>query len=1118
MTGSFLYVQKIPVFAPNVTLGGLYDARSDKVVPGAPFWQQLGLPAPDGSKYSVVERPSRVVRTIHSDDIESKCSALKLNRSMAYSLLGGHLDAMVSSGAGAYSTIQERSRNIARVTLKYESLSKYRRLRLDELVLLKPPADVADSVGATHVIVGVDYGCDAFFVLEREFSKGEENSVQEQLCAQAELMRLAMQGVQTQEDAKSGGLHTKCSVFADFPLRENPGTFENACDLASALGLLAGGHLVPKAIHVLPISHIYLDWSYSSVPLSASLLRTVRGVQQMIMDLSREIEEVLDEPKKGGETDFGRLKSQLDLISANLKQDLRLKLPLIRAGNDPETSLLDATLKWHEAVLSLSHVDLLLDRLRSADLTKYSLTRHRVLVPAELAASPAVTALKVEASTMGLLVPSAEGLEFLCPYKLDSTSGHISRYQIGRKSEIEQPWKSILIVGARAVGKSSFVSSLVNYVYGVKIEDKFRFKVDETTPSTITKCYNLYGGSQYPEPLTIIDSPGYTEMDHSKGLASVLSPEFLDTLGQSARCLHAVCLFVREDVSLSPEEFRGIIHLLGSILSISPQKIIIVVSTTTTHTPERHTLTYPIICNFNPSAFFNDVTSEEEVARQSWETGQHNFHSFFEALNQDLFESGASEDDDTSMSEVSFSTRTLDMSTSYVSRTDRVSSASSVSEMRTRSGSEVSEVDRDYTPRTMASKIDELSLAMELPTFTISPSLSSIPLSTYSLKSILSKMEGDQISPSKASVGGASSAACSSKSKKTSQRKLNSPDKPKLEKEANSGEPKSARVILQEAASQANSSSTSPSLSNSSPGRNGEEDVKKRKKFKRRKDDKKPKKPKTAYTYFQLSAMKFLWEEILLSAPDENREVQSRRVAQLTGQRWRAMSDEERRPFLEEAARARAAYKVEMAAYLEAQVEDNPAATSPSSGQAADSKAGSRRRKSQNSRSLSPKKKISGSISGLDMHRSFSAVKLSDVVTLPSRRRAQTQLQSQQPTLKIKKRRSSSGAVVVTQEEPSERRLMLRSQSSPVLANMSPSCYSLLLASPGCRAAEVLAGLQQCCGSSFSYPIESELPPKLNLPKRASTDESRWARVCCFRSLLCLIFICIRIVVVYPAH
>ncbi|XP_055015759.1 uncharacterized protein LOC129410853 [Boleophthalmus pectinirostris] len=79
--------------------------------------------------------------------------------------------------------------------------------------------------------------------------------------------------------------------------------------------------------------------------------------------------------------------------------------------------------------------------------------------------------------------------------------------------------KTILLVGATGSGKSTLINTLVNFVMGVKFEDKVWFEVitDEKnkpqseSQTTAVSVYDIYGfeGKTVPYSLTIIDTPGY---------------------------------------------------------------------------------------------------------------------------------------------------------------------------------------------------------------------------------------------------------------------------------------------------------------------------------------------------------------------------------------------------------------------------------------------------------------------------------------------------------------------------------------------------------------------------------------------------------------------------------
>ncbi|KAJ0057738.1 hypothetical protein NL108_014732, partial [Boleophthalmus pectinirostris] len=94
----------------------------------------------------------------------------------------------------------------------------------------------------------------------------------------------------------------------------------------------------------------------------------------------------------------------------------------------------------------------------------------------------------------------------------------LRKFTLGKRDP-KFPNKSVLLVGATGTGKSSLINTLVNYVMGVKFEDKVWFEIitgdkgksqSETQTSEVS-VYEIFGFEReaVPYSLTIIDTPGY---------------------------------------------------------------------------------------------------------------------------------------------------------------------------------------------------------------------------------------------------------------------------------------------------------------------------------------------------------------------------------------------------------------------------------------------------------------------------------------------------------------------------------------------------------------------------------------------------------------------------------
>lgn len=133
---------------------------------------------------------------------------------------------------------------------------------------------------------------------------------------------------------------------------------------------------------------------------------------------------------------------------------------------------------------------------------------------------------------------------------------------------------AIMAVGQTGSVKTTFLNSFVNFVYGIRYEDDFRYKIifkenigDQS--KSIIKNLNIYriaAHNNYPSFL-IIDTPGYgitEDVNRDKEITELIKQK----LGKKVTLINAICFFAGpSNVRLTPNQkyiFDSIIKLFGN--------------------------------------------------------------------------------------------------------------------------------------------------------------------------------------------------------------------------------------------------------------------------------------------------------------------------------------------------------------------------------------------------------------------------------------------------------------------------------------------------------------------------------------------------------------------------
>ena len=184
--------------------------------------------------------------------------------------------------------------------------------------------------------------------------------------------------------------------------------------------------------------------------------------------------------------------------------------------------------------------------------------------------------------------------------------------------ENDKTTKTILVIGAKNRGRKTFINTLVNHLWDVKISsDRFRFKValneDKATAFAVKNSKLDYN-------VTIVDIPGFCEDDDPREILERLVSE-CHNLKQEK--FHSLCFVVRAyDTKLSETE-RHVLSVLPELFKKPPNVNIMATFSDASEPPVKLALTNSGI----------DYDNLFKVNTIFVENGSGNFDSFFEYLS-----------------------------------------------------------------------------------------------------------------------------------------------------------------------------------------------------------------------------------------------------------------------------------------------------------------------------------------------------------------------------------------------------------------------------------------------------------------------------------------------------
>ena len=325
-------------------LGMLYDCRREALIPGITLWRH------DALQKNICSSPQPYTHySIETENsLHDKVKLLNVEGSLKLGILSGLVGV---SGSAKYANDQKLTKHQERIVLKYSTTVRCDSLTRDHLAKENLTYDKnIDITQATHVVTGITYGADAYFVFNRELSQGEDKTEVE---GKIKVLLKKVPSIEVSTDPKlklkdnekNIAESLKCTFYGDFNLKENPSTFDRALELYRELPKLLGDkgeNAVAKTVYLHPLSSLVSKHKVTirEIPNDfigdcVSLLNDLHELKVRANDLSSDG----NSTARLGKHHLKKFVGCIAKFENNAKQKMMTLLPEIRSGGTKEDEL-----------------------------------------------------------------------------------------------------------------------------------------------------------------------------------------------------------------------------------------------------------------------------------------------------------------------------------------------------------------------------------------------------------------------------------------------------------------------------------------------------------------------------------------------------------------------------------------------------------------------------------------------------------------------------------------------------------------------------------------------------------------------------------------------------------
>ncbi|XP_053571498.1 uncharacterized protein LOC128661244 [Bombina bombina] len=357
---------EMPALGRPFSLGMLYDCRDEKLISGITLWnleelkKDIATSSQDNTSFEILA----------SDTVSDKSSTMNITASLKASFLGGLVQV---GGAATYMNDNKTSKNQARVTLKYSRTTKFEQLNMSHLgsqnIIYH---EVFDKGTATHVVTGILYGADAFFIFDQAVSTSEDTEdIQDNLnimIKKIPTMKMKGNGSLSMNDKeKEMCKRISCTFHGDVTLDFNPVNYEEAVkiyvSLSKALGP-NGEKAVPVKVLLYPLKKLDNRAAQLVQEMNVDLVYRAENIIQQLEDINMQCNDLIKHPAAvtfpGLKKKINMFRKQSSQLKLNFQKQLAKTLPCIRGGESNESELVDILTNIEQSPFGSFHVDLFL--------------------------------------------------------------------------------------------------------------------------------------------------------------------------------------------------------------------------------------------------------------------------------------------------------------------------------------------------------------------------------------------------------------------------------------------------------------------------------------------------------------------------------------------------------------------------------------------------------------------------------------------------------------------------------------------------------------------------------------------------------------------------------------